>query len=116
MATGRVLGGDAGYIRCTRNPVQRGRDFSEADQYEAPFTAIINEALRAQGISRSGSRSAARSIAALKGPAPETGDNSEKPMKIIGIVGDVRQFGPAVEPWPEIYNAERTAPGELQRP
>ena len=24
-------------------------------------------------------------------------------MKIVGIVGDVRQFGPAITPWPEIY-------------
>ena len=26
-----------------------------------------------------------------------------KPMRIIGIVGDVRQFGPATAPWPEIF-------------
>jgi putative ABC transport system permease protein len=24
-------------------------------------------------------------------------------MKIVGVVGDVRQFGPAHEPWPEIF-------------
>src|SRR5207248_7199972 len=31
------------------------------------------------------------------------GFDSLKPMKIVGVVGNVRQYGPAREPIPEIY-------------
>ncbi len=74
-------------------PLRRGRDFNEADLYEAPFTAIINEAF-------------ARKAFPGQDPIGRTifcGLDSEKPMKIVGVVGDVRQYGPATAPWPEIY-------------
>jgi putative ABC transport system permease protein len=74
-------------------PLQRGRDFSGADQYDALFTAIINEAL-------------ARKSFAGQDPIGRLiycGLDSDRPMKIVGIVGDVRQLGPAVAPAPEIY-------------
>src|SRR5262249_15115668 len=29
--------------------------------------------------------------------------DSSAPMKIVGVVGDVRQYGPAIEPQPEVY-------------
>jgi predicted permease len=74
-------------------PLKRGRDFSDADTYDAPFTAIINEAL------------ARKSFAGEDpiGKIIKCGLDSDRPMKIVGIVGDVRQFGPARVPWPEIY-------------
>jgi putative ABC transport system permease protein len=31
------------------------------------------------------------------------GMDSLNPMTIVGVVGSIRQFGPAREPWPEIY-------------
>lgn len=74
-------------------PLKRGRDFSDADTYGAPFTAIINEALARKSFS--GQDPIGRII--------KCGLDSDKPMKIVGIVGDVRQFGPARVPSPEIY-------------
>jgi putative ABC transport system permease protein len=74
-------------------PLRRGRDFNERDLYEAPFTAIINEAF-------------ARKAFPGQDPIGRTvycGLDSEKPMEVVGIVGDLRQFGPATAPWPEIY-------------
>jgi len=76
-------------------PIERGRDFNETDQYEAPFTVIINHAL-------------ARKTFPGRDPIGRTilcglDFESMKPMKIVGVVGDVRQFGPATAPWPEIY-------------
>ncbi len=74
-------------------PLKQGRDFSAADQYDAPFTAIINEAL-------------ARKSFAGEDPIGRViycGLDSDKPMKIVGVVGDIRQLGPAIAPEPEIY-------------
>jgi len=73
-------------------PLKRGRDFNEGDTYDAPFTAIINEALARKSFP--GQDPLGRMI--------YCGLDSLKPMKIVGIVGDVRQYGPAAEPSPEI--------------
>jgi predicted permease len=74
-------------------PLKLGRDFNESDTYDAPFAAVINEAL---------------AKAALPGQDPMghlifCGMDSMNPMKIVGVVGDIRQYGPAREPSPEIY-------------
>ena len=74
-------------------PLQRGRDFEDSDTYDAPFTAVINEAL-------------ARKSFPNQDPIGRVifcGMDSLNGMKIVGVVGDVRQFGPAREPSPEIY-------------
>lgn len=74
-------------------PLKQGRDFHDGDTYDAPFTAVINEAL-------------ARKSFAGQDPIGHLvfcGLDSLKPMKIVGVVGDIRQLGPAREPRPEIY-------------
>lgn len=74
-------------------PLKRGRDFEDRDSASAPFTAVINEALARKAFP--GQDPIGRVIFA--------GFDSLKPMKIIGIVGDVRQYGPTQKPDPEIY-------------
>jgi predicted permease len=74
-------------------PQERGRDFNEGDTYDAPFTAVINEAL-------------ARHAFPNQDPIGHSifcGLDSMNGMKIVGIVGNIRQEGPAKEPSPEIY-------------
>jgi len=73
-------------------PLKRGRDFNEGDGYEAPFTAVISETL--SRIAFPGQDPLGRMI--------YCGLDSAKPMKIVGVVGDLRH-GPAEEPSPEIY-------------
>ena len=73
-------------------PLKRGRDFNAGDTYDAPFTAVINEALARKSFP--GQDPLGRMI--------YCGLDSMKPMKIVGVVGDVRQYGPATEPAPEI--------------
>jgi putative ABC transport system permease protein len=74
-------------------PILRGRDFQDSDTYDAPFTAVINQAL-------------ARETFAGQDPIGRIifcGLDSFKGMTIVGVVSDIRQHGPAQEPSPEIY-------------
>jgi hypothetical protein len=74
-------------------PLRRGRDFQDADSASAPYTAVINETLARKAFP--GQDPLGRILFA--------GFDSDKPMKIVGIVGDVRQWGPARKPDAEIY-------------
>jgi predicted permease len=81
-------------------PLKNGRDFNDGDTYDAPFVAIVNEAL---------------AKAAFPGQDPRghsiyCGLDSMNPMKIVGVVGDIRQNGPAQPPSPEIYMAYQQHP------
>ncbi len=74
-------------------PILRGRDFNDSDGYEAPFTVIINESMAKK---------------AFPGQDPlghilYCGFDSPNPMTIVGIVGDVREYGPATAPGPELF-------------
>ena len=74
-------------------PLKSGRDFNDSDTYDRPFVAVVNEALIRKSIL--GENPIGRTIFCPF--------DSFKGMTIIGVVGDVRQFGPAREPMPECY-------------
>jgi putative ABC transport system permease protein len=74
-------------------PLKAGRDFNSSDTYNAPLTAVVNETLARRSFS--GQDPIGRSIFC--------GLDTDKPMRIVGVVGDVRQYGPAQTPVPEIY-------------
>ena len=74
-------------------PIRQGRDFRDGDRRDAPQVVIVNEAL---------------ARAAFRGRDPigrqiVAGYDSKDPMTIVGVVGDIRQYGPDREPQPEIY-------------
>jgi putative ABC transport system permease protein len=74
-------------------PLKRGRDFSNGDTLDRPFVAVVNEAL-------------VRKSFANQNPLGRTifcPFDSLKGMTIVGVVGDVRQRGPGLEPMPECY-------------
>ena len=76
-------------------PLRSGRDFNDGDDYGAPRTAIINEALA----------KAAFPVGDPIGHSIHCGLDldSMNAMKIVGVVGDIRQDGPTRPPSPEIY-------------
>jgi predicted permease len=74
-------------------PLRTGRDFNDADTFEAPFTVVVNDAFVRKSFPGQNPL----------GHLIFCGFDSLNPMKIVGVVGDVRQFGPAHEPWPEIF-------------
>lgn len=82
-----------GYFRTMGIPMGAGRDIDARDMYDAPFVALINEALAKQSFPNQDP----------VGHQIYCGLDSLKPMTIVGVVGNVRQFGPATQPWPEIY-------------
>src|SRR5207253_10654322 len=74
-------------------PLKGGRGFSDSDTSDRPFVAVVNEAL-------------VRKSFPNQSPLGRTifcPFDSLEGMKIIGVVGDVRQRGPESEPMPECY-------------
>ena len=74
-------------------PLLAGRDFNDTDVYDARFTVIINETMAKK---------------AFPGQDPlghilYCGFDSPNPMTIVGVVGDVRQYGPASPPGAEMF-------------
>lgn len=89
------------YFRAMRIPIVRGRDFTDADLFDAPFVAVVNEAfVRATFPDRD--PIGHRIMWGLDTPAY---------MRIVGVVGDVRTRGPARPVQPEIYAAADQHPG-----
>jgi len=78
-------------------PLKMGRDFSEGDTAEKPLVALVNEALMRRSFPDQDpiGRTIFCPYDKLQG------------MTIIGVVGDVRQSGPADEPKPECYMTYR---------
>ncbi len=89
------------YFRAMRIPVVRGRDFTDADQRDAPMVAIVNEAL-------------VRESFAGRDPIGQTirsGLDTLEPMTIVGVVRDVRTWGPTRPAQAEIYMPYEQHPG-----
>jgi putative ABC transport system permease protein len=74
-------------------PLKSGRDFSDNDTSDRPFVAVVNEALVRESFPNESplGRTIFCPFDSLEG------------MKIIGVVGDVRQGGPESKPMPECY-------------
>jgi putative ABC transport system permease protein len=89
------------YFRTMGVPLKAGRDFTDGDTRTAPMVAVINEAL-------------ARASFPGKNPIGsriQSGLDSLEFMTIVGIVGDVRTWGPNLPPAPEIYMPYEQHPG-----
>ena len=75
-------------------PIKSGRDFNDGDMEERPLVAIVNEALVRKAFA--GQDPIGRTLFC-------TFDRPKEGMTIVGVVGDVRQRDPALEPMPECY-------------
>jgi len=82
-----------GYLEAMRIPVRAGRTFTDADRADRPLVTIINETLQRQAWADRdpiGSR-------ITFGGAPD------RWAEVVGVVADVRHFGPGTPPAPEMY-------------
>lgn len=87
------------YFRTIGAPLIRGRLFTDQDDEKAPLVGIINEA-------------AARHRWGSEDPVGKrvTTDNGQTWITIVGIVGDVKQYGLEREPSDEFYAPVEQAP------
>ena len=95
-----------GYFAALGVALLGGRDFTDADTYDAPYVAIVSRALVNRDFA--GENPIGRRIRCGL-DAPDTW------MTIVGVVGDVRQNSPASPPSPEIVHAAAAAPVLRQR-
>src|SRR5829696_2602260 len=80
------------YFRAAGVPLLRGRTFAESDDADAPPVSVVNEA-------------AARHRWGAEDPVGKrvSFDNGQTWVTIVGVVGNVRQYGLDKEPADEIY-------------
>jgi predicted permease len=88
-----------GYFRAVGVPLLRGRMFAESDDANAPRVSIVNEA-------------AARHRWGTEDPLGKrvSFDNGQTWVTIVGVVGNVRQYGLDKEPADEIYGPVAQVP------
>jgi predicted permease len=89
-----------GYFAAMGVPLIAGRDFNERDLYEAEPVAIVSATLVRQ---------------VFEGKSPlgrriKCGLDRNVWMRVVGVVGDMRNDNPATPPGPELYMAYRQHP------
>jgi len=82
-----------GFFQSLGVPLKAGRDFTDADRLEAPFTCIVNQALVRQSFPNEDPI----------GKRMQVGLDSQEFMTIVGVVADVRHNDPAKAASAEIY-------------
>lgn len=100
-----------GYIETLRIPLRSGRTITDRDTVDAPLVVVINETLRRQAW---GSANPIGSRITFGGGLPP----NVKYAEVVGVVGDVRHFGPATPPPAEMYWAAEqidAIPGDTLR-
>jgi predicted permease len=89
-----------GYFETMGVPLMAGRDFNERDLYEAEPVAIVSATL-------------ARQVFDAQSPVGrriKCGLDRDVWMRVVGVVGDMRNDNPATPPGPELYMAYRQHP------
>jgi putative ABC transport system permease protein len=89
-----------GYFAAMGVPLIAGRDFNERDMFEAEPVAIVSATLVRQ---------------VFRGQSPlgrriKCGLDRDVWMRVVGVVGDMRNENPGVPPGPELYMAFRQHP------
>jgi len=81
-----------GYFRTLGIPLREGRFFTETDDEKGPIVAIVNEAMQ-------------RQLWPNENPIGKriSADGGQHWGQIVGVVGDVREFGLDHAPVPELY-------------
>jgi putative ABC transport system permease protein len=82
-------------------PLKAGRIFSESDALDAPGVALVNEAFVERWFN--GENPLGKRIFIDTQREKEIHSGRAIPREIVGVVGDVRDFGLDIKPKPEMY-------------
>jgi putative ABC transport system permease protein len=87
------------YFQTIRIPVLRGRGLAASDRADTPLVAVVNQTM-------------AQHFWASQDPIGRriTVDRGEKWIQIVGVVGDVRQYGLDRRPPDQVYLAQAQVP------
>jgi putative ABC transport system permease protein len=88
---------EPGYFRTAGIPTIAGRDFNATDDLKTTPVVIINQTLARQFFPHQDP------IGKRIKPGIGNGYKTEPMREIVGVVGDVRQYGLAAPPGPEVY-------------
>jgi predicted permease len=91
------------YFKTISVPILRGRSLSDADREGAPFSAVVNQSMARHYWP--GEDPVGRRIGVDNGPERKDW------ITIVGVSGDVRQYGLADPPVDQIYVSMRQYPG-----
>ncbi len=89
-----------GYFTTLGSPFRAGRDFSTTDDRQTPTVAVINESL-------------ARRLWPNRDAVGRKLVWGDRPVEVIGVVADIRDFGPASEAQPTFFVSIRQLPRAL---
>lgn len=90
-----------GYFEAMGIPLRAGRDFSDQDGESSPMVAMVNQAFVDRTFGKTDPI----------GRRIRCGLDRPEWMDIVGVTADVRQYGHAQAPLPEIYMPYRQHPG-----
>ncbi|HEX2189801.1 MAG TPA: ABC transporter permease [Longimicrobiaceae bacterium] len=99
----QILRATAGYFRTMEIPVVRGREFTADDRAGSPGVVVLNQAAAREFFP--GEDPLGRRILLSLGP-----DTTAVPWEVVGVAGDVRQFGVDAEVQSAMYFPQAQAP------
>jgi len=94
-----------GFFATLGIPVVRGREFERGDAVENPRVVVINEAMARREFE--GQDAIGQRISF--GPGP---DDQPEWLEVVGVVGNIRQYGVEQEPVPTTYVVHTSAPAQ----
>jgi putative ABC transport system permease protein len=98
------------YFETLGIPLRKGRLLDERDREGAPWVAVVNEAFVRRF--SPDDEPLGRSVQVQLGSNAGVGRDEEQPRTIVGVVGDVRHWGPRQDPPPAMYISKHQHPWE----
>jgi predicted permease len=95
-----------GFFRTFEIPLMKGRYLTDSDLESSPWVVVINETMARQAFPNEDPLGKHLYLKIMGGGTGLNVDETQ-PREIVGVVGDVRQFGPRGGPMPIMYGSYR---------